>query len=80
LQLVGQFTQLELDSDTFPLYADPSTSARRATAWGAGLNWYLNRNVRTSFNFFQTDFAGGEADPVTRQDENVFVTRLQLSF
>jgi hypothetical protein len=44
------------------------------------LNWYLNRNVRASGNFIRTDFKGGEEGKVTAQDENVFLTRLQLAF
>ena len=80
LQLVARYSQLELDDEIFPTFADPTTSAERATAWGVGLNWYLNRNIRASGNFIRTDFKGGEEGRVTAQDENVFLTRLQLAF
>lgn len=91
-QLVGRFGQLNIDGDTFPNFANPTTSANRATSWGAGVNWWLNRNVRLMTSFSHTSFDGGGAfNPldsstftapatVTAQDENAFLTRLQLSF
>jgi phosphate-selective porin OprO and OprP len=80
LQLVARYSQLELDDEIFPTFANPATAAERAAAWGVGVNWYLNRNVRASGNFIRTDFKGGEEGTVTAQDENVFLTRLQLAF
>lgn len=80
LQLVAHYCLLDLDNDSFPNFADPADSATKANAWGVGLNWYLNRNVRTSLNFIQTDFQGGRTGEVTRQNENVFLTRAQLAF
>ena len=79
-QVVARYSGLDIDEDVFPNYADPTESATRATAWGLGFNWYLNRNVRASFDFNRTDFKGGESGAVTGQDENVFLTRLQLAF
>ena len=80
LQFVARYSVLDLDDDTFPNFADPTESATRANAWGVGLNWYLNRNVRASLNFLQTDFKGGSAGTVTRQNENVVLTRAQVVF
>jgi len=91
-QLVGRFGQLNLDDQTFPNFANPATSARSATSWSVGLNWWLNKNVRLMTSFSHTTFDGGGAfnplDPstlvppatVTAQDEKVFFTRLQLAF
>jgi phosphate-selective porin OprO/OprP len=91
-QLVGRFGQLEIDDDTFPTFASAANSAERATSWSAGLNWWLNKNVRLLTSFSHTQFDGGGAynplDPttliapatVTAQDENVFFTRIQLAF
>jgi hypothetical protein len=51
-----------------------------------GLNWYLNRNFLIKASFSHTDFHGGGGPgasapaPVTRNDENVFFTRMQLAF
>ncbi len=79
-EVVGRYSQLNVDDAVFPLFASPATSANRAVAWGVGLNWYLNRNIRTSLDFIQTDFRGGATGEVSGQDENVFLTRVQLAF
>jgi phosphate-selective porin OprO/OprP len=85
-QLVGRYSQLDIDSAAFPLFADPATSAHAAHEWSVGLNWYLNRNVRVDVSFSRTKFDGGggagSSPPatVTRHDENVLFTRVQLAF
>ena len=86
LQLVGRYAQLNIDSDAFPLFADPSISASSASAWSVGLNWYLNRNLMVKASFSRTTFNGGggagTSAPanVTQKPENVLFTRVQLAF
>ncbi len=86
LQLVGRYARLDIDHAAFPTYSNPKTSAREAAEWSVGLNWYLNRSIllKTSFShtFFQGGGGAGTSPPatVTRQDENVLFTRLQLAF
>ena len=58
-QLVGRFSELDIDRNAFPLFSDPLTSARAAQEWSVGLNWYLNRNVKVSTSFSHTHFEGG---------------------
>ena len=86
-QVIARYSALNLDDDTFPLFANPLASAREARAFGVGLNWYLNRNLRISTSYSRTEFSGGGASPaatapaaVTRQAEQAWFTRLQLSF
>jgi len=85
-QLVARYSQLNVDNNAFPLFANPVTSASAAHEWSIGLNWYLNRNVRFDLSYSQTRFDGGGgsgATPpasVTRQDEKVIFTRVQLAF
>jgi phosphate-selective porin OprO/OprP len=86
-QLVARYEELHLDSDAFPLLADPRASASDAEAWSVGVNWWLNRNVRINTSFSHTDFQGGGISTsasapasVTRKDENVLFTRVQLAF
>jgi phosphate-selective porin OprO and OprP len=79
-ELLARYSYLDVDDAVFPQFADPVQAATRAASWSLGLNWYLNRNLRTSVNFVQTDFAGGEGAPVTRQTENAVLTRMQLAF
>ena len=86
-QLVARYAELRIDDDTFPLFANQDSSAQEARAFGVGLNWYLNRNVRVSTSYAQTQFSGGGQSAaatapaaITRQTEQVWFTRLQLSF
>jgi phosphate-selective porin OprO and OprP len=86
LQLVARYAELNVDSDAFPLFSNPASSARSAASWSVGLNWWLNRNVRILTSFSHTDFHGGGGPgasapaAVTRNDENVLFTRMQLAF
>jgi phosphate-selective porin OprO and OprP len=86
LQVVARYAELNIDDAAFPLFANPGTSASAAQAWSAGLNWYLNKNIRLNASFSHTTFTGGggagTVSPaiVTRQPENVFFTRIQLAF
>lgn len=85
-QLVGRYAELDVDDNTFPLFANPLNSASKAQAWSAGMNWYLNRNVMLKASYSRTTFSGagtpGPTAPasVTQQPEEVFFTRMQLSF
>ena len=59
--------------------ADIKKSARKATAWGVGLNWYVTRNVKYVVNFEQTQFEGGAATG-DRERETVLFFRAQIAF
>jgi phosphate-selective porin OprO/OprP len=60
-------------------FADIKKSARKATAWGVDLNWYVTRNVRYVANFEQTKFDGG-APTGNRETETMVFFRAQLAF
>ena len=81
-QLVGRYAELQVDSDTFPDYANPAVYASSAKSWAAGLNWYLNRNLRFNLSYSHTKFEGGNgaSATVTKQPEQVLFTRVQLAF
>jgi phosphate-selective porin OprO/OprP len=85
-QIAGRFAQLDIDRDAFPLFSNPATSARTAREWSVDLIGYLNRNVRLNVGFSHTWFDGGGGSgavapaTVTRQDENVLFSRVQLAF
>jgi phosphate-selective porin OprO and OprP len=79
-ELVGRYTELHVDPDAFPVYANPNTSAQEARDWGVGLNWYLNRNVRLYLDYDQTRFDGGAAGGKNRETEHFLGSRAQLWF
>jgi phosphate-selective porin OprO/OprP len=81
-QLAARYAALDVDKAAFPVFANPNTSASAAHAWSAGLNWYLNRNVRVNASCSRTTFTGGSGAgaTVTKQPENAIFTRIQLSF
>ena len=83
VQVVGRYAQLDVDDKAFPIYANPATSAAEADAWAAGLNWYLNRDIRINASFSHTKFSGAinpNQATVVRQPENVVFTRVQIAF
>jgi phosphate-selective porin OprO/OprP len=85
-EVVGRYATLDVDDATFPTYASAATSADTARSIGAGVNWYLSKAVRASFDYYQAKFTlptGAPAvssTPLVRQDEKAFITRLQLTF
>jgi phosphate-selective porin OprO/OprP len=84
-QVVGRYEELNVDGSAFPTFAVSTASASSAHAWSAGLNWYLNRNVRLNASFSHTVFGGYTGGTpvvpvVAEQAENVFFTRIQLAF
>ena len=86
-QLVGRYSELDVDNKAFPLFSNPASSASAAQSWSVGLNWYLNKNLLVKTSYSHTDFTGGGTSAslsspaaVTRQPEDVWFTRLQLSF
>jgi phosphate-selective porin OprO/OprP len=79
-ELVARYGELKVDEDAFPVYADPSASARRARAWGLGINWYLNGNLKLVLNYTGASFDGGAPPGADRPDEEAVFSRLQVSF
>ncbi|HSW34814.1 MAG TPA: porin, partial [Steroidobacteraceae bacterium] len=83
-ELVGRYHELSIDDEAFAggaaSFADPEVSARKATAWALGLNWYLNENLKWVLNYEQTRFDGGAAGGSDRKDEQAFLTRVAVGF
>lgn len=79
-ELVGRYGELSLDDATFPLFANPATSARASRAWTLGLNWYLNSNLKLVANYTEASFDGGAPAGADREDEKSIFTRAQFSF
>lgn len=99
-ELVARYSEINLDEATFKnpagtsyigAYADLSTSAQSAHSLTAGVNWYLNPNVKVAMNYSYTTFDGGAGvgtQPINaagtnvrdRPDESAFFTRVQLAY
>ena len=80
VEIGARYSDLSVDKDAFPTFADPAASARKARAWAAGVNWYLNKSVKVVLNYEQTKFDGGAAGGADREDERVILTRFQIAY
>jgi phosphate-selective porin OprO/OprP len=81
-EIKARYSQLDVDEDAFPVYANPAASARKAKAWGVGVNWYLSRNVKAVIDGEWTKFdggAGGGTGVTDRGDERVLFSRFQVA-
>lgn len=78
-QIKARYTALDIDDDAFPIYADPTRSAREAKAWGAGFNWFFNNNFLLLVDYDRTTFKGG-APTGNRPAENALMMRLQVLY
>jgi phosphate-selective porin OprO and OprP len=83
-EFVARYHQLTVDDDAFVgganSFANPDTAARKATAWGVGVNWYLNQNYKWALDYDVTSFDGGAAGGADRPDEKALFTRFALTF
>ena len=85
-EVVGRYATLNVDDAAFPTFASVSTNADTAKSIGVGLNWYLSKAVRATFDYYQTKFDFNAAAPAVsstpwlRQNEKSLITRLHLSF
>lgn len=84
LELVARYHELDIDDATFAggtdSFANPDSAASKASAWGVGVNWYLNQNYKWSLNYDVTSFEGGAAGGADRPDEKALFTRFALQF
>lgn len=79
VELAARYHELRVDHDTFPNFASVTQSAHRARAFGGGINWYLNDNVKLVADYEQTLFNGG-ATTGNRPTEKVVESRLEVAF
>lgn len=85
-EIAARYSNLKIDDDAFPAFASAAANADEAKAFGVGLNWYLSKTVRFTFDYYQTKFGFGPLAPsvsstqILRQDEKALISRFQLSF
>ncbi len=81
LELVGRYEHLKIDDEAFKNgFASLTTAISTADAWGLGLNWWLNKNVKVALGFEQTKFENGNVSREDRKPENAVLTRFQVSY
>ncbi len=80
-EIAARLQQMTLDPAAFPNFA-AANSARQATAWGVGLNWYLNRNIKLDLDYETTTFEDGSTTigTVTAKPERTVMTQVQFQF
>ena len=84
-ELVARYQETNIDSralsdgwaqDTLAI----GLLASSAKAWGAGINWYLTKNVKFAANYELTTYEKFVSQLTTRADEQYLLTRIQLAF
>jgi phosphate-selective porin OprO and OprP len=100
-ELVARYQVNNIDDEAFSIassgaglsFADPRNNAKSAKSWAAGVNWYLNQNIKLALDYEDTHFDGGGNANVAgtagagsftnvadRPSERTLFTRLQLAY
>jgi phosphate-selective porin OprO and OprP len=80
VELAVRYSQLRIDGDAFPRFANPATAAQLAKEQGVGVNWYLNRDVKLTADYEHTGFRMAPGNTTPLHSENVLMSRVQLAF
>jgi phosphate-selective porin OprO/OprP len=78
-ELVARYSQLNVDSRTFPRFANLATSSKEAREGTVGVTWHFNPMFKINLDYSNTAFNGGAATG-DRPDEKVVFTRAQFRF
>lgn len=79
-EVAVRYSNLRVDRNTFPLFANSQTSAAGAAEWGVAINWYLNRYARLMNAYEHTRFQMHSPQLAPLHSENLVMSRLQLAF
>jgi phosphate-selective porin OprO/OprP len=87
-ELVARYERADIDNDLWSnsIFTTQTTGAaasvKSASSWAAGVNWYLNQNIKIALNYEQTSFEGGNVTNylLDHPDEKILSSRLQLSY
>jgi phosphate-selective porin OprO/OprP len=83
VELAVRVDYISIDDDVFRFgIADPASSSNRLTAFGLGVNWYLNRNIRLSPNFIMERYEDEIQFSDGRREDRFYggILRLQVEF
>ncbi len=79
-EVLGRYSALNVDEDTFSTFSSLSTSAKNAREATLGGTWYLNTSLKINLNYSWTRFNGGTTGGLDREDEQVLLSRAQFRF
>jgi phosphate-selective porin OprO/OprP len=84
-EVAARYANLKLDNSAYPLFANPITNINESNGIGLGLNWYLSKAVRFTFDYYHTEFKRfatptPTTNPILKNDENTFISRFQIAF
>jgi phosphate-selective porin OprO and OprP len=77
-ELAARYSELRIDPNAFPTFADPNVSVRNVREIGIGLNWHMTPYTKLMFAFERSDFQGGAAMGFNRLPEIALLMRLQV--
>ena len=80
LELALRYSQLRIDGDAFPHFANPATAPQSAKEQAIGFNWYLNRYIKLETDYEHTGFRMASSTAIPLHSENVLMNRIQLAF
>jgi len=80
LELAIRYSQVRIDGDAFPHFANPATAPRFAGEEGIGFNWYLTRYVKLKTDYEHTGFRMAVTGVTPVHSENVLMNEIQLAF
>jgi len=80
IELTARYHTLTLDDLVVPIFVSSANTANQASAWDAGVNWYLNRAVKLTAEYEETRFEDGGAATGVRPIERAMLTRFQVAF
>ncbi len=79
-ELAARYNELDIDPEAFSSgFANLTKSARQASAWEVGLNWYMTKVIKFVINYEQTRFQGGGPQG-DRPTEHAVLSRFQVGF
>jgi len=80
LELALRYSQLKIDGEAFPRFANFATAAQSAKEQAVGVNWYLNRYVKLETDYEHTGFHMASPTVTPLHSENVLMNRIQFAF
>jgi phosphate-selective porin OprO/OprP len=80
LELAFRYSQVRIDGDAFPHFANVATAARFAGETGIGFNWYLTRYVKLQTEYEHTSFKMAPGNTTPLHSEDLVLSQIQLAF